>query len=508
MTSNIEAIRAAEEQIPHLRDQLRDLQKEALDNDGVIDSEEQARIDQVEDLINKAQRMVTLRRQAWEANKAAYEKARNGLQARLSEVAKSKNEDQRKDQKAISDATAKLDQAAAAQDYARALGLVQGLERQVELFLKRAENERLNGLTTEELMEVSLADDAIDEVFTEDYMEELMVMEFKGEGTPELKNIIKEIEKGLSGSRRPEVMADLAAVVGEPPSADDLDADYARYLILCKQRDAIGKAGNKGEIDPVDEEKHPDFVGSHEQLMFGKVLGDALGIHEVFATLLSPTGGLVGPGNDLIPGVVDSPHLSPDNPVALHGTVHDAAGYLKSFHNEGPGYNYRGNEIEGMVTSAIELLPESWENTLLPLTGQLSGIAYWTMEAGDEYIEARFDEGMVALEKALETARDTASDKVDEILFAIETAKKDMSDKAQDLKDQMQDAAEEVAEEVQDFVDETTKDLLDAKDAFEDGVEKVARSAEETYEEISDAVSTFGEGVGEKLNAVANFIWN
>jgi methyl-accepting chemotaxis protein len=203
-----------------------------------------------------------------------------------------------------------------------------------------------------------------------------------------------------------------------------------------------------------------------------------------------------------------SPHLSPDNPIALHGTVHDAAGYLDSFHDEGPGYNYRGSEIEGMVTSAIEMLPESWENTLLPLTGQLSGIAYWTMEAGDEYIEARFDEGLVALEEALDSARDGASDQIDEIVSAIDDAKKAIADQAEELRSDMEDAADQAAEELQDIVDAVETEVLEARDALESGAEMVADSVVETFEEVSDAVGSFGEGVGDKLDAIANFIWN
>ncbi len=505
MTSNISAIRAAEAQIPQMRDQLRLLREEALADDGVVDQEERAEIEQVEGLIDTAQRLIAQRLAAWEANKAAYTRLRATLDTRLQAVAGSDAGALGRDQRRISEKTTRVDLAAEEEDYATALRLAQELQRMVDLFLQQLENERLNGLTAEELTEISLSDDAIEVVFTEDYMQALMTMEFRGEGTPALREVIKEIEKGLSSSNRDKVIGDLADIVGTPPTAAELDADYARYLILCRQRDAIGSQNNQSEPDGVDEEKHPDFVASHEQLMFGKVLGDALGIHEVFATLLSPTGGLVGPGNDLIPGVMASPHLSPDNPVALHGTVHDAAGYLQSFHNEGPGYNYRGNEIEGAITSALEFIGA---DALLPLTGQVSGIAYWTMEAGDEYIEARFDEAVVALEKALEDARDSASDHIDEIIFAIEEAKQELSDSAEALRDDMVETAEEVEQGLRDLGEEIESQVLEARDAFEDGVERVSNAAVETYEDISDAASSFGEGVKEKLGALANFIWD
>ncbi|MBL1436810.1 MAG: hypothetical protein COB08_011520 [Rhodobacteraceae bacterium] len=505
MTSNIIAIRAAQTQVPQLRTQLRALHTEAMANDGVIDADEQAEIDELEGMIDSAQRLVTERLQAWETNKTAYERLRSDLESSLDKVASNESDALSRDKRAISTAAARVDQTAATEDYAAALVLVKELKRRVELFLQQAENERLNGLTSEELAQISLADDAIEEVFTEEYMQALMTIEFKGEGTPELKDLIKKIEKGLSSTNRTEVIEDLADVVGKPPSAAELDADYARFLILCKQRDAIGDEGGHAVPDPVDEEKHPDFVGSHEQLMFGKVLGDALGIHEVFATLLSPTGGLVGPGNDLIPGYVSSPHLSPDNPIALHGTVHDAAGYLDSYHNDGPGYNYMDSDFDAGLAATLEFFGAE---ALLPLTGQVSGIAYWTAEAGDEYVEARFDEGVVALEKMLEDARDSASDQIDEIVFAIEEAKQEMSDAADSIKDSIVDAAKVAEQELQELADEIEAEVLEARDAFEDGVDKVSRAAVETYEEASAAARSLGEGAKEKLNALANFIWN
>jgi hypothetical protein len=104
--------------------------------------------------------------------------------------------------------------------------------------------------------------------------------------------------------------------------------------------------------------QHPLFTASNGQLKFGKILGDVFGIDAVFGSLISPTGGLVGPGNS-------NPlltNLDPDNPVSIHGTVHDAAGYLYNAHNIGPGYDYLDRE-EG-------------EEKHNPLSGQ-TNIEWW-----------------------------------------------------------------------------------------------------------------------------------
>lgn len=516
MTSNIETIRAAEAQIPLLQDQLQALRQEALADDGIVDAEERVEIERVEGKIDALKRAVAERLQIWQANKTAYEQLRSKLAPGLDEIARCDKDALSRDRQAVSDAAAEVDQTAAAEDYATALGLARALEKHVadfrELVAQLQENERLAALTPEELAETSLTSDGLDEVFTEEYMRELMVIEFPSERDPQskadLKALMIEIEAGLSNSRRGTAMEELAVIVGEPPSAAELDADYARFLILLKQQEAVGTNNKSGEVPDLDETKHPDFRASREQLLFGKVMGDVFGIHEVFAALLSPTGGLVGPGNELIPGLVDSPHLSPDNPVALHGTVHDAAGYLKAYHNEGPGYNYRGNDVEAIVTDVIELLPDDIANTILPLTGQISGIAYWTWEAGDEYLEARCDEAVVLLEKELSDARDQAAVEIAEVIADVERTKQEVSDAAERFADDVEDRLDEAEQDLRDAADAFEAEVLDVADAFEDAVDRASSAAVEAYEEASAGARAMSDAAMEKLDAVASFIWS
>lgn len=268
-----------------------------------------------------------------------------------------------------------------------------------------AENARLSALSPEALAATDLTRTDTDALFDGAAMDRLKDAPIRGEGDPALAVLMRAVVRGVSGPRREQVMAALARIVGVPPTAERLDLDYGRFLVVRRQQAVKGAAKNDS-VPGLDEDRHPEFMASRGQLMFGRVLGEAFGIHEVFAALLSPTGGLVGPGNWLIPGVVKAGHLAPDNPVAIHGTVHDAAGYLHTFHDTGPGYNYRDSGIEILGTGS-------------PLSGQISGIAYWVKEAGDDYLLRRADAAVLAVEKSLKGARDAVASKIAGLLAAF-----------------------------------------------------------------------------------------
>lgn len=330
------------------------------------------------------------------------------------------------------------------------------------------ENDRLNALTPDALVQTNLVQTDLKQLFEEDYMSDLKDTTFRGEDDPKLKDLMREIEKGLSGPRRAEVMQALARIVGVPPTAEALDTDYGRFLIVQKQQKVTGLAKDDSPPD-LDEEMHPEFRASRGQLLFGKVLGDAFGIHEVFAALLSPTGGLVGPGNWFARGVMKAGHLDPDNPVALHGCVHDAAGYLLTFHDDGPGYNY--------LESDIELLP-----TDHPLSGQLSGIAYWTAEAGDEYVTRRLDSAVATVEKGLQSVRDAVTSKIDSMLSVFRGKKADPGE-------------------------DVSGGDLDTVGALEDALSKSKTCAVDPYDTEQDSTS-LPEQAEAKLNATKRFLWS
>lgn len=148
-----------------------------------------------------------------------------------------------------------------------------------------------------------------------------------------------------------QALQQVADARGRPVS--EIRREYERYLQLRQQAQEFGPR-NGQEMPPALSGIHSDFMGSTSQLRYGKVVGDVLGVDPVFASMLNPTGGMVGPGN----AAFDADATA----VGMHGIVHDAAGYLYNFHNTGPGYDYLGRE---------------GRNTADPLSGQREGIRYW-----------------------------------------------------------------------------------------------------------------------------------
>ena len=332
-----------------------------------------------------------------------------------------------------------------------------------------AENEALAKLSPEELAKTDLTKVDVDSLFTKDAMDALREVEIKGEGTPEMKRLMREITNGFPTMSRESVMEALEGVVGTPPDAKKLNLDYDRFLIVQKQQEAIGASGGEKNV-PLNEDMHPDFMGSRGQLLSGKVVGDAFGIHEIFGSLLNPTGGLVGAGNHfahpMIP--IKAAHLDPDNPIAVHGIVHDAGGYLNTYHDEGPGYDYLESDIEFLSTDH-------------PLAGQISGIAYWTMEVGDEYFIKRVDAAVMEVENALKSVRDAVANTVDNMM-SVFRSDPDSTVPADD-------------------------ENVDTANAIEDAFGKAARAAEQIYDSIIPGPAMAAQAK-KKLDAMSSFVWN
>jgi hypothetical protein len=139
-------------------------------------------------------------------------------------------------------------------------------------------------------------------------------------------------------------------------SLDKIRTDYQRFdelrLKANRQAEEMGK--------PVDQiTKTQRFWGHNIQLQFGKVVGDALGkIDPVFGALLSPTGGMTGPGDT---GRIPE---DPKDSVKRSLTVfHDAGGYLRNYQGGGPGYTFS---------------PGATGDPTNPLNGIMAGNAYFT----------------------------------------------------------------------------------------------------------------------------------
>ena len=176
----------------------------------------------------------------------------------------------------------------------------------------------------------------------------------RGSDTPALRSAMNELSQNPTGARLDGVLQNVADIRGRPVA--EIRAEFDRFQAVRQQAEQIRRERGLEAIPAVDQADHASFVGSTPQMRFGQMVGDAFGIDPVFGSMLSPTGGMVGPGNNAyMPGN--------NSAIGYHGVAHDAAGYLYNYHGVGPGYDYLGRE--GV-------------NTSNPLTGQVSGVRYWT----------------------------------------------------------------------------------------------------------------------------------
>lgn len=353
-----------------------------------------------------------------------------------------------------------------------------------------SQNEALSKLSSEQLAGADLTQRNPKELFTDEYMTGLVGKKMPGANDPNLKDVMRQLEKGVSGARRQEAIERLATILGKK-DAKKLDADYGRFLILRDQQIAIQKKKGGEYVPELIESAspipvHDEFMASNPQLVFGKVVGDAFGIDPVFGALLSPTGGMVGPGNVAV-------HLDDDDPTGYHGIVHDAAGYLKNYHDQGPGYDYMGKEKHHSEDD--------------PLTGQQSGMRYWheKLDPGVgttvmlETIDVAYavkdvydgtkttKELKVAVEKALTEVRDEMGDAFDE---ALDSAAKKVEEGAKELSAEMEQAA---------------KDLSEAAD---EAAEAIEETVVENYEDAKESLGEMADEVSNKLESAWNYVWS
>jgi len=149
----------------------------------------------------------------------------------------------------------------------------------------------------------------------------------------------------------------------------DFKNQYGKYLLLLSNReDRIDASQNNWwyKLDDVPNLKSSkwNFWGSIKQLHCGKLISDSINekysynLHPIWGSLLNPTGGIVGAGNnELI-------NMRWNSFISLHGCVHDACGYLFNYHNIGCGYNY--------LNTYWTLFPKS-----SPMSCQFAGIWFW-----------------------------------------------------------------------------------------------------------------------------------
>jgi hypothetical protein len=186
-----------------------------------------------------------------------------------------------------------------------------------------------------------------DLVITEDNLRELIDSQFVGAESAGLKNAMMVLYTKPGGTVLSEALAQVEAIRGLPPGSGLAQYNKAMAKQVAgvdrykKHKEESGHVYDHAVDNPspaLNTSEHPDFTASNGQLRFGKVVGDVFGIDAVFGSLISPTGGMAGPGNEKIPMIENG------SAVATHGAVHDAAGYLYNCHGIGPGYDYLGRE--------------------------------------------------------------------------------------------------------------------------------------------------------------------
>jgi len=170
---------------------------------------------------------------------------------------------------------------------------------------------------------------------------------------------------------------DMFAKMAEMSGLSESEVREQFQKALDEARKAAEKARAEGKEPPAfNTLSYPNtgHWGSRTQLMFGKVVGDHLGIHPIFATFLSPSGGMIGPGDSLITVALD-PTLSgafDENAWNYHGAAHDAFGFLRTYHEIGPGYEYADSPLNNL---------DKWD-TSNSFSGQASGYGYWVGKLG------------------------------------------------------------------------------------------------------------------------------
>ena len=120
---------------------------------------------------------------------------------------------------------------------------------------------------------------------------------------------------------------------------------YKFLQLYTVRKEYIQNSG--GEDIELNNDATNQFRASKDHLIFGKIVGDALGLHPTLGALLNPTGGIVGSNNSN--KLLRSVALLPSH--RKNGIIHDASGYLRYYHGIGPGYKYLDTgDVRGRLT--------------------------------------------------------------------------------------------------------------------------------------------------------------
>lgn len=309
------------------------------------------------------------------------------------------------------------------------------------------------------------------ELFDPTTMNAVVDMHFEGEATPELNSAMEAIAFAQPGEDVSEPIKTLARMRGLSEEAA-LD-QYKRFQQLQEVSNKVTEArgGERDEVFTSRREEylqeHGEFLGTRSSLRFGQVVGQATGLDPAFAAMLNPTGGMVGPGMDVL-APTDG-----ESPVIYHGIFHDAGGYLLTHQNAGPGYTYwDGGPREGEAPGAD------------PLHGQVEGISRWYEIRGDNrsFFEDVYEPGFTA---EVPEDRELAYDRF--VRHPIDDAEAWVDDLSEDALGAVSQGAKTVAKESAEAVDSLQATTRAAADQAEQAIQSATAAVDAAAQAARDA---------------------
>jgi hypothetical protein len=140
-----------------------------------------------------------------------------------------------------------------------------------------------------------------------------------------------------TGAALDKILAKIAKLRGK--SLKDIKAQYEKFLKVRDQAAQIAASKGLPPPPPLSDALNDSFLGSEQNLRSGELVGETFGIDPVFGALLNPQGGLAADGT--VPVTQSA--------AGLNDAAGDAAVYLQSFHNVGPGVNYLGAGTDNLA---------------------------------------------------------------------------------------------------------------------------------------------------------------
>jgi hypothetical protein len=352
------------------------------------------------------------------------------------------------------------------------------------------------------------------QLFTVERLDAIVEMEFAGAGTKELNKAMKGLLFAKSGEDVSPHLATIAKQRGLEPQV--VQIQYERFQQLQGVASQLESARGLPADDVMTTRReeylqiHADFLGNASSLRFGQIVGEAIGLDPAFAAMLNPTGGMVGPGMDVL-APTDA-----NSPIIWHGIFHDAGGYLLNYQNTGPGYTYLGSKQ-----------PTSGRQGADPLQGQVEGISYWyeRKQPKRSILEDLYEFDSTAADpkkkqlmydryvkhpicNAETVANNLTTDAADNVRELVDDAREFNRDTVKNLKNSATKAADAVQEEIND-AKQSVDDL--GKKARDLGVNKelvsVAQAAIKA--ELTDAhtkIENWKRGLIATFDTVGQFV--